>query len=82
MSRTDSHRPTGPSPHQRHFRGVLAMAQLDHVALHWCEAEWKLTREQMLEELTESWYAIWATDGSGRARRPRANCGAGRLVQT
>lgn len=45
-------------PYQRHFRGVLAMSQLDYVAQHWSEAEWKLTREQMLEELTESWYSM------------------------
>jgi AcrR family transcriptional regulator len=44
------------APHQRRFRGVLAMAQLDYVAQHWGEADWKLTREQMLDELTDSWY--------------------------
>ncbi|MGW2658805.1 TetR/AcrR family transcriptional regulator [Streptomyces sp. NPDC001478] len=45
-------------PHQRHFRGVLAMAQLDFVAQHWDRADWKLTREQMLGELTASWTAL------------------------
>lgn len=45
-------------PYQRHFRGVLAMAQLDYVAQNWADAEWKLSREQMLEELAESWYAL------------------------
>lgn len=45
-------------PHQRHFRGVLAMAQLDYVAQHWGEAGWKLTREQMLDELAGSWCAL------------------------
>ena len=45
-------------PHQRHFRGVLAMAQLDYVAQHWGEADWRLSREQMLEELTESWFDL------------------------
>ncbi|MFD7868585.1 TetR/AcrR family transcriptional regulator [Streptomyces sp. NPDC059783] len=45
-------------PHQRHFRGVLAMAQLDFVAQHWDRADWKLTREQMLGELTASWAAL------------------------
>ncbi|MEU9954076.1 TetR family transcriptional regulator, partial [Streptomyces sp. NPDC047939] len=34
-------------PYQRHFRGVLAMAELDFVAQNWHRAEWKLTREQM-----------------------------------
>jgi AcrR family transcriptional regulator len=45
-------------PHQRHFRGVLAMSQLDYVAQHWGEADWHLTREQMLDELTDSWCAV------------------------
>ena len=45
-------------PHQRHFRGVLAMAQLDFVAQNWEGADWRLTREQMLEELTDSWTAL------------------------
>jgi AcrR family transcriptional regulator len=44
-------------PHQRHFRGVLAIAQLDHVAQHWDQADWGLTRTQMLDELAESWFA-------------------------
>ncbi len=45
-------------PHQRHFRGVLAMAQLDYVAQHWGDVDWKLTEEQMLDELTDSWLAL------------------------
>lgn len=45
-------------PHQRRFRGVLAMSQLDYVAQHWGEADWKLTREQMLDELAASWFAV------------------------
>lgn len=45
-------------PYQRHFRGVLAMAQLDYVAQNWADAEWKLSREQMLEELAESWFGL------------------------
>ncbi|WP_016910163.1 TetR/AcrR family transcriptional regulator [Streptomyces xiaopingdaonensis] len=45
-------------PHQRHFRGVLAMAQLDYVAQHWDGADWKLTREQMLDELGSSWVQL------------------------
>ncbi|MEX0426141.1 TetR/AcrR family transcriptional regulator [Nocardioides sp. DS6] len=43
------------APHQRHFRGVLAMAQLDYVAQNWGESDWKLTRDQMLDELAASW---------------------------
>lgn len=42
-------------PHQRHFRGVLAMAQLDYVAQNWGRADWKLTQAQMLDELGASW---------------------------
>ncbi|WP_245179670.1 hypothetical protein [Streptomyces montanisoli] len=45
-------------PHQRHFRGVLAMAQLDYVAQRWERADWKLTREQILEELAASWVQL------------------------
>ncbi|QGK68667.1 TetR family transcriptional regulator [Allosaccharopolyspora coralli] len=45
-------------PHQRHFRGVLAMAQLDYVAQHWDDVDWKLTEEQMLDELTDSWFEL------------------------
>lgn len=42
-------------PHQRRFRGVLAMAQLDFVAQNWGLADWKLDRDQMLTELADSW---------------------------
>jgi len=42
-------------PYQRHFRGVLAMAELDYVAQNWSRSDWKLTREQMLDELAASW---------------------------
>ncbi|MEU6099954.1 TetR/AcrR family transcriptional regulator [Streptomyces flaveolus] len=45
-------------PHQRHFRGVLAMAQLDYVAQRWDLADWKLTRDQMLDELGASWVRL------------------------
>ncbi|MFB7560008.1 TetR/AcrR family transcriptional regulator [Streptomyces brevispora] len=45
-------------PHQRHFRGVLAMAQLDFVAQNWHRADWKLTYEQMLDDLSASWVAL------------------------
>ncbi|MCM1972431.1 MULTISPECIES: TetR/AcrR family transcriptional regulator [unclassified Streptomyces] len=45
-------------PHQRRFRGVLAMAELDYVAQHWGDADWKLDREQMLAELATSWVRL------------------------
>lgn len=47
-------------PHQRHFRGVLAMAQLDYVAQNWDRADWKITRDQMLDELGASWVRLLA----------------------
>lgn len=49
-------------PHQRRFRGVLAMAELDFVAQHWGDADWHLTKEQMLEELTDSWFRLLGGD--------------------
>ena len=42
----------------RHFKGVLATAQLDYVAQHWHTAGWTITRERMLTELTDSWAAL------------------------
>ncbi|MFF5184455.1 TetR/AcrR family transcriptional regulator [Streptomyces sp. NPDC000345] len=45
-------------PHQRRFRGVLAMAELDFVAQNWDRSDWKLTRDQMLDELTTSWVRL------------------------
>ncbi|MEU6452538.1 TetR/AcrR family transcriptional regulator [Streptomyces sp. NPDC046979] len=45
-------------PHQRHFRGVLAMAQLDYVAQNWDRVDWKLTGDQMLEELSAGWVSL------------------------
>ncbi|WP_017934517.1 TetR/AcrR family transcriptional regulator [Nocardioides sp. Iso805N] len=41
--------------HQRHFRGVLAMAQLDYVAQNWETSDWKLDRDQMIDELAHAW---------------------------
>ncbi|EFF88497.1 MULTISPECIES: TetR/AcrR family transcriptional regulator [Streptomyces] len=46
------------APHQRRFRGVLAMAELDYVAQHWGDADWKLDREQMLDELSAGWVRL------------------------
>lgn len=45
-------------PYQRHFRGVLAMAQLDYVAQHWDGSDWKIGRDEMLEELGASWVRL------------------------
>ncbi|MGW2340480.1 TetR/AcrR family transcriptional regulator [Streptomyces sp. NPDC001661] len=46
------------APHQRRFKGVLAMAELDYVAQHWGSADWKLSREQLLDELSASWVRL------------------------
>ncbi|MFF1463776.1 TetR/AcrR family transcriptional regulator [Streptomyces sp. NPDC058330] len=48
------------APHQRRFRGVLAMAELDYVAQHWGGTDWKLTRDQLLDELSASWVRLLA----------------------
>lgn len=50
-------------PSVRHFRGVLAMAQLDYVAQNWAGADWKIDREPMLDELTASWVRLLGTPG-------------------
>lgn len=34
------------------------MAELDFVAQHWADADWHLTREQMLDELADSWFRL------------------------
>ncbi|GAA2272531.1 hypothetical protein GCM10010415_44360 [Streptomyces atrovirens] len=41
-------------PHQRRFRGVLAMSRLDYVARPWHRADWKLIRDRMPDELGAS----------------------------
>lgn len=45
-------------PHQPHFRGVLAMAQLDFVTQNWDRADWNLTHDQMIDELSASWVQL------------------------
>jgi len=40
---------------ERHFRGVLAMAELDYVAQNWAESDWKIDEERMLATLADSW---------------------------
>ncbi|MFC4062445.1 TetR/AcrR family transcriptional regulator [Planomonospora corallina] len=42
-------------PGTRHFRGVLAITELDHVARQWGPGTWGVGREEMLDVLTESW---------------------------
>lgn len=45
-------------PAVRHFRGVLAMAELDYVAQHWGDTDWKIDRARLLDELTNSWVRL------------------------
>jgi AcrR family transcriptional regulator len=45
-------------PDVRHFRGVLAMAELDYVAQNFGDADWKIDRARLLEELTTSWVRL------------------------
>lgn len=40
----------------RHFRSVIAITELDHVARHWTPGRWGVQHEQMLDVLTESWH--------------------------
>ena len=46
------------APYERHYRGVLAMAQVDYTAMHWPAPAWGIRREQMLATLTDSWVAL------------------------
>ncbi len=39
----------------RHFRSVIAITELDHVARHWRPGTWGVGRDEMLDVLTESW---------------------------
>lgn len=48
--------------HQRHFRGVLAMAQLDFVAQHWADSDWNISEEQMIAEFATSWAQLLGDD--------------------
>lgn len=49
-------------PATYHFRGRLAMAQLDFTALHWMREEWDLETDPALDVLTESWVKLLGTD--------------------
>ncbi|WP_153339760.1 TetR/AcrR family transcriptional regulator [Nocardia aurantia] len=39
----------------RHFRSVIAITELDHVARHWTPGHWGVRHAEMLDVLTESW---------------------------
>ncbi|MEY8039096.1 helix-turn-helix domain-containing protein [Saccharopolyspora cebuensis] len=42
----------------RHFRSVLAITELDHVARHWTPGHWGVEQEEMLDVLAESWAGL------------------------
>ncbi|MEV6350571.1 TetR/AcrR family transcriptional regulator [Actinoplanes sp. NPDC051851] len=46
------------APEVRRFRGVLAMAELDHVARNGADADWQISDETMLAELIASWVRL------------------------
>lgn len=46
------------APRSRFFRGELAVAQLDHTALHWMRTGWDLRKHPALDVLTESWVKL------------------------
>lgn len=39
----------------RHFRAILAITALDHVARHWTPGRWGVEHDQLLDVLAESW---------------------------
>ncbi|WAL68451.1 helix-turn-helix domain containing protein [Amycolatopsis cynarae] len=53
-------------PETRHFRGVLAMSQLDHVARNWTPGRWNVDREQLVRVLAESWANLLTDEADPR----------------
>jgi hypothetical protein len=45
-------------PATRHMRGVLACAQLDHVARSWARGRDRLELHRMVDVLTDSWWRL------------------------
>ncbi len=45
-------------PATRHMRGVLAFAQLDHVARNWAQGRDRAELDRMVEVLTDSWVGL------------------------
>jgi AcrR family transcriptional regulator len=43
------------APRTRRLRGVLAMAQLDYVAVHWRDGRWDVDLDGLIEVLGDSW---------------------------
>lgn len=48
-------------PESRHLRGVLAIAQLDHVARTWTPGRWGADRASVVDVLAESWTGLLST---------------------
>jgi AcrR family transcriptional regulator len=45
-------------PGSRHMRGVLAFAQLDHVARNWAQGRERAELDRMIDVLTDSWWGL------------------------
>ena len=45
-------------PATRHMRGVLAFAQLDHVARSWAQGRERAELDRMIDVLTDSWWKL------------------------
>ncbi|MEU1694970.1 TetR/AcrR family transcriptional regulator [Streptomyces hirsutus] len=60
------HRAGRFAPDSRHLRGVLVIAQLDHVARNWTPGRWKADREAMIDILAESWTGL-LSDGTAQS---------------
>ncbi|WP_448628589.1 TetR/AcrR family transcriptional regulator [Geodermatophilus sp. URMC 64] len=54
----------------RHMRGVLAFAQLDHVARTWARGRDRAELDAMIEVLTDSWWRLLSDDGTSAGERP------------
>jgi AcrR family transcriptional regulator len=50
-------------PATRHMRGVLAFAQLDHVARSWAQGRDRVDLDRMVDVLTDSWWRL-LSDGA------------------
>ncbi|WP_197537329.1 TetR/AcrR family transcriptional regulator [Modestobacter italicus] len=51
------------APATRHMRGVLAFAQLDHVARNWAQDRERADLDRMIDVLTDSWWRL-LSDGA------------------
>ncbi|MFC9554976.1 TetR/AcrR family transcriptional regulator [Rhodococcus sp. NPDC056960] len=49
-------------PDRRQIRCVLAFGQLEHLSRRYFSIGWRIPREVCLDELTESWFSLLASD--------------------